>query len=224
MIRVATPDDAPAFAAIYAPIVTETHISFEEHAPGEAEMRERIVATLTWTPWLAAIVGDRIQGTRMRAGIANAQHTAGQSTCRSISIHAPVGAASAARSTKSSSRCSSGRTFTTRTPASHFPTTRALVSIARSGSNRSGSIGALVGRPARGTTSPGSAATCAQTAMTPRRLPNRFPLRGLGHRRLEPSLGMDRVSAELIEDRVLRRRRTHVAGVDLGIEVRDEVT
>ncbi len=62
MIRVATPDDAPAFAAIYAPIVTETHISFEEHAPGEAEMRERIVATLTWTPWLAAIVGDRIAG------------------------------------------------------------------------------------------------------------------------------------------------------------------
>ena len=62
MIRVATPDDAAAFAAIYAPIVTDTHISFEEQAPSVHEMRERIVATLKWTPWLAAIVDDEIAG------------------------------------------------------------------------------------------------------------------------------------------------------------------
>lgn len=61
-IRTAAPDDAAAFAAIYAPIVNQTHISFEEHAPGEQEMRERIVATLKWTPWLAAVVDDEIAG------------------------------------------------------------------------------------------------------------------------------------------------------------------
>jgi len=61
-IRVATPDDAACFAAIYAPIVSGTHISFEEQAPNEAEMRERIAATLKWTPWLAAALDDEIAG------------------------------------------------------------------------------------------------------------------------------------------------------------------
>jgi phosphinothricin acetyltransferase len=58
-IRTATPDDAAAIAAIYAPIVTDTAISFELEAPSAADMRQRIVATLALLPWL---VGEDAQG------------------------------------------------------------------------------------------------------------------------------------------------------------------
>ena len=47
-IRVATPDDAPACAAIYAPYVTDTPISFETEAPTAAEMAERIKGSIAW--------------------------------------------------------------------------------------------------------------------------------------------------------------------------------
>ena len=53
-IRTATPDDAAAIAAIYAPIVRHTAISFETEPPSEAEMRERIAKTLASLPWLVA--------------------------------------------------------------------------------------------------------------------------------------------------------------------------
>lgn len=59
-IRTATPDDAAALAAIYAPIVTDTVISFELQAPDAAEIRRRIEATLPLLPWL---VGEDAQGT-----------------------------------------------------------------------------------------------------------------------------------------------------------------
>jgi phosphinothricin acetyltransferase len=58
-IRTATPDDAAAVAAIYAPVVTDTAISFELEAPSVAEMRRRIGATLIALPWL---VGEDAQG------------------------------------------------------------------------------------------------------------------------------------------------------------------
>jgi phosphinothricin acetyltransferase len=51
-IRLATPDDAPAIAGIYRPIVEGTTISFEAIAPTEAEMRQRVTETLTVYPWL----------------------------------------------------------------------------------------------------------------------------------------------------------------------------
>lgn len=51
-VRTATPDDAPAIAAIYAPIVEHTTISFELEPPGVDEMRARIAATLPVLPWL----------------------------------------------------------------------------------------------------------------------------------------------------------------------------
>ena len=53
-IRLATPEDAPAIAAIYAPIVLGTAISFELDAPSADEMRGRIVTTLAAFPWLVA--------------------------------------------------------------------------------------------------------------------------------------------------------------------------
>ena len=52
MIRLADGDDAAACAAIYRPIVEDTHISYEEVAPDDALMRERIVTTVATHPWL----------------------------------------------------------------------------------------------------------------------------------------------------------------------------
>lgn len=53
-LRVATPDDAVDIAAIYAPFVRETVISFETMVPDAAEMARRIAATLETHPWLVA--------------------------------------------------------------------------------------------------------------------------------------------------------------------------
>jgi len=53
-IRVATPADADAITAIYAPIVANTSISFELTPPSVDEMRARIVKTLQDLPWLVS--------------------------------------------------------------------------------------------------------------------------------------------------------------------------
>ena len=52
MIRLASEADAAPIAAIYAPCVRSTPISFEVVAPSPAEMAERIVNTLPRYPWL----------------------------------------------------------------------------------------------------------------------------------------------------------------------------
>src|SRR5205814_6242466 len=63
IIRTATPNDAEAIAAIYAPIVANTAISFELVPPSADEMRSRIVATLQRLPWLVSVDGDgRVAG------------------------------------------------------------------------------------------------------------------------------------------------------------------
>lgn len=53
-IREATLTDAPAIAAIYAPIVSDTAISFEEEPPSPEEMGQRIETTLLSYPYLVA--------------------------------------------------------------------------------------------------------------------------------------------------------------------------
>jgi phosphinothricin acetyltransferase len=53
-IRVATPADADAITAIYAPVVASTSISFELTPPSVDEMRSRIVKTLQDLPWLVS--------------------------------------------------------------------------------------------------------------------------------------------------------------------------
>lgn len=55
MIRTATPDDAAAITAIYAPVVRDTAISFELEAPTVDEMRRRIAALLPQLPWLVGV-------------------------------------------------------------------------------------------------------------------------------------------------------------------------
>jgi L-amino acid N-acyltransferase YncA len=53
-IRAARPGDGAAFAAIYAPFVTDSSISFEEIPPDAREMTARILAVTRTYPWLAA--------------------------------------------------------------------------------------------------------------------------------------------------------------------------
>lgn len=54
-LRIATPDDAEAIAAIYSPVVTDTAISFELEPPTADEMHRRLVATLRRFPWLVSL-------------------------------------------------------------------------------------------------------------------------------------------------------------------------
>lgn len=61
-IRLACDSDAAAIAAIYAPIVRDTVISFESEPPGAAEMAERIRATLAFAPWLVCEVDGLVVG------------------------------------------------------------------------------------------------------------------------------------------------------------------
>ena len=61
-IRLARPDDSDSIAAIYAPIVRDTVISFEIDPPTPEEMRQRINATLVTHPWLVAEQDDAVVG------------------------------------------------------------------------------------------------------------------------------------------------------------------
>ena len=61
-LRLVTPADAPAIAAIYAPYVRETAISFEAEPPDAQEMQRRIAAFPAGRPWLAAADNDRLLG------------------------------------------------------------------------------------------------------------------------------------------------------------------
>lgn len=63
LIRLATAADAAAIAAIYAPYVTSTFVSFEEDAPDTAEMARRILGSPPGLyPWLTAELDGRIVG------------------------------------------------------------------------------------------------------------------------------------------------------------------
>ena len=61
-VRVATAADAEAVAAIYAPYVTDTAISFEETPPSAAEMRRRIADILETHPFLVYDAGLGVVG------------------------------------------------------------------------------------------------------------------------------------------------------------------
>jgi phosphinothricin acetyltransferase len=61
-VRTAAISDAEAVAAIYAPYVLETAISFEEAAPSDAEMARRIADTLPTHPFLVFEEDGRVLG------------------------------------------------------------------------------------------------------------------------------------------------------------------
>ena len=60
LIRLAVADDAASLASIYRPYVEESRISFEEVAPGSAEMADRMRGELY--PWFVADEDGRILG------------------------------------------------------------------------------------------------------------------------------------------------------------------
>ena len=61
-VRDATPADAPACAAIYAPYVTDSVISFEAVPPTAEEMAHRIATAQRRHAWLVLEDADRIVG------------------------------------------------------------------------------------------------------------------------------------------------------------------
>ncbi|MGP0028135.1 MAG: arsinothricin resistance N-acetyltransferase ArsN1 family B [Streptosporangiaceae bacterium] len=61
VVRDATPADAGDIAAIYAPVVGKTAISFEEAPPGPGEIARRMRATPR-LPWLIADDAGRVAG------------------------------------------------------------------------------------------------------------------------------------------------------------------
>ena len=62
IVRAATDWDAPACAAIYAPYVLDTVISFETDPPSPAEMAERIARALRTHAWLVLEEEGRVIG------------------------------------------------------------------------------------------------------------------------------------------------------------------
>lgn len=61
-LRTATPADAAAIRAIYAPYVQETSISFETEVPSVMEMQQRLHSTLEQYPWIVGIDAGAIVG------------------------------------------------------------------------------------------------------------------------------------------------------------------
>ncbi len=61
-LRLATPDDGPAVAAIYAPYVEHEATSFELVPPDGCEMARRITETEQTYPWLVAEDGGQVIG------------------------------------------------------------------------------------------------------------------------------------------------------------------
>ena len=61
-IRLATESDAAAIREIYAPIVRDTHISFEQVAPTHDEIAARIGGTLAQYPWLVCALDGKLAG------------------------------------------------------------------------------------------------------------------------------------------------------------------
>lgn len=62
IIRTATPGDAEALLAVYAPYVKETAITFEYEVPTAEAFRERIERTLQRYPYLVAVSEGEILG------------------------------------------------------------------------------------------------------------------------------------------------------------------
>ena len=61
-MRLARADDAAACAAIYAPYVIDTAITFEHEPPSEAAMAERIATALGSHAWVVLDDGGRVSG------------------------------------------------------------------------------------------------------------------------------------------------------------------
>jgi L-amino acid N-acyltransferase YncA len=62
LVRLATPADGAGCAAIYAPYVLETAVSFEAEPPTADVMAARIARTIERTPWVVVEVDGSVRG------------------------------------------------------------------------------------------------------------------------------------------------------------------
>jgi phosphinothricin acetyltransferase len=69
VVRFARAGDADVIAAIYAPLVERTAISFETEPPDAAEIRSRIAAMPPDKPYLVAEVAGRVAGYAYASGV-----------------------------------------------------------------------------------------------------------------------------------------------------------
>ena len=78
-LRTATPEDAPALLAIYAPYVEQTAITFEYEPPTVYEFRARVAHTLERYPYVVAEQRLRAQaGEQFESALLEADHAAPQ--------------------------------------------------------------------------------------------------------------------------------------------------
>lgn len=61
-IRTATTEDAPMIAAIYAPYVLSSAVSFEDVPPPPSEIARRLSETIVYFPWLVAENDGTVMG------------------------------------------------------------------------------------------------------------------------------------------------------------------
>lgn len=61
-VRLATPGDAEALLAIYAPFITDTSLTFETEVPDTTVFAERIRSYLENWPWLVCEIDGKIAG------------------------------------------------------------------------------------------------------------------------------------------------------------------
>jgi phosphinothricin acetyltransferase len=87
-VRDASEDDAPACAAIYAPYVRETAVSFESEPPMPAQMAERIAAATRTHAWVVLEDEDRVVG--YAYGGPHAQRAAYRFSCE-VSVYVEEG-------------------------------------------------------------------------------------------------------------------------------------
>jgi GNAT superfamily N-acetyltransferase len=181
-IRLATGHDAAQIAALYAPIVRDTIISFEVEPPTAHEMRRRIEKTLERFPWLACERDGKVAGYAYAA-----EHSSRAAYQWSVNVSVYV---------HESERCTGvGRALyqsllsilasITPTPGSHSPTPRASVYTRPLASYPLASTAGSATSSVRGTTWDGGSCRCGSGSLLPTLLsPYRLPERaGNGPRR-----------------------------------------
>lgn len=62
VLRIATPDDAPAILDIYGPLVRDSVVSFELKPPSVEQFRRRVVNVLEDKPWIVCEVDGVVAG------------------------------------------------------------------------------------------------------------------------------------------------------------------
>ena len=93
-VRDATSADAAACAAIYAPYVLETAISFETELPTAAEMVSRMAAAQAGHAWLVLVDHSGVLGYAYGGLLRAVPRTAGPARCASAAVQAARNACS----------------------------------------------------------------------------------------------------------------------------------